>query len=229
MRCEGFGEGLTSTGGGASDVGHLDGNTATERSSTSWVLTADHADVGLSGNRSCASHASWDGGSERLILHLGVPVATAVVTRKVLSDGDWLPGCAGAGGVDHALVWAGTVRVDLVDSHHDLTASGNLRKSGSVDCHDLRGTGLDRVVASTKSLTAGSCGIATEASRVLLEGVAVCAVTRSRWVNTNGGSSTASITSSANDCAVASHEGGRSQKAEGNNGGLGEVHTEPVR
>jgi hypothetical protein len=208
---------------------HLDGNTPSERSSTGRVLASDHADTGLSSNCSCASHAGWDLSSKREILHLSVPVASTVVALEVLADCDWLPVCASSCGVDHALVRTSTVGVDLVDGHHDLTTGCDLRKNAAVELHDLSSAGLDGVVTSTKSLTASGCGIASEASRVLLEGVAVGAITRSGWVDTNGRSLTTGITSSSNDGAVASHERRRSQKAESNNGRLGEVHTEPVR
>jgi hypothetical protein len=110
-----------------------------------------------------------------------------------------------------------------------LTTSCDLGKDATIELHNLSGTSLDDIVTATKSLTARSGSIATEASGVLLEGVAASAVTRSRWVNTDGRSLTTSIASSSNNCAVASHERRRSQKAEGNNGRLGEVHTEPVR
>jgi hypothetical protein len=53
-------------------------------------------------------------------LHLRVPVTTTVVALEVLGDGDGLPVGTGTGGVDHALVRASTVAVDLVNSHHDL-------------------------------------------------------------------------------------------------------------
>jgi hypothetical protein len=208
---------------------HLYGDTPSERSSTGRVLASNHADSSLSSYCSCASHASWDFSSKREILHLSVPVASTVVALEVLADSDWLPVCASSCGVDHALVRTSTVGVDLVNSHHDLTTGCDLRKNAAVELHDLSSAGLDGVVTSTKSLTASGCGIATEASRVLLERVAVGAITRSGWVDTNGRSLTTGIASSSNDGAVASHERRRSQKAESNNGRLGEVHTEPVR
>jgi len=46
---------------------------------------------------------------------------------------------------------------------------------------------------------------------------------------TDGGTLTAGITSGTDDGCVASHELGGGQKAEGNNGGGGEEHLEPVR
>jgi len=230
---------------GRGSAGHLNRNTATERTSTSGVLASDHADVALASDSSCASHAGRNGSSEGLVLHLGVTVASAVVTRKVLSDSDGLPVGTCATGVDHALVWASTIGVDLVNSHHDLgsvsyeivvgmrmsylTTSSDLRKGATVELHNLCSSGLDSIGASTKCLTAGSCGIATEASRVLLEGVAVCSVTRSVGVNTDRRTLATSISSSTDDGAVASHERRRSQKAESNNGRLSEVHAEPVR
>jgi hypothetical protein len=104
-------------GGGAT---HLDRNTASEGSSTSGVLAADHADIALACDCSCACLAGGDGCGEGKILHLGVPVTPTVVARKVLSDSEWLPVCASTCGIDHALVWASTVAVDLMNSHHDL-------------------------------------------------------------------------------------------------------------
>jgi hypothetical protein len=218
----------------------LDWDTATEGTSTSGVLATDHADVALASDGTCAGHASWDRGSEGKILHLSVPVTATGVALEVLGDSDWLPVGSCTCGVDHALVWASTVGVDLVNSHHDLesvshdsvdwrmmsylTTSSDLRKCAAVHCHDLCGASIDGIVASTKGLTASSCGVATEASRVLLEGVAASAVTRSGGVNTDGRTLTTGISCSANDGTVASHERRGSHKAESNNGGSREVH-----
>jgi hypothetical protein len=106
-----------SCGGGGS---HLDRNTASEGSGTSGVLATNHADVALACDRSCTCLAGGNCCSEGKVLHLGVPVTSTVVARKVLSDSDWLPVCASSCGVDHALVRASTVTVDLVNGHHDL-------------------------------------------------------------------------------------------------------------
>jgi hypothetical protein len=209
-----------------SGASHLHRNTATEGTSTSGVLATDHADVALSSNSAGASLGSVDLDVKRLVLQLGVGVAATVVTLEVLGDSHRNPVGTGTSGVDHALVRTSTVGVDLVNGHHERTASGDLRKSGAVELHDLSGTGLDVVVTSTEGLTANSCGITTEASGVLLEGVAVCSVTRSGGIDTDGRASTAGITSSLDDGTVASHESRGGQKAEGNNGGLGEVHFE---
>jgi hypothetical protein len=103
-----------------------------------------------------------------------------------------------------------------------LTTGGDLRKSGAVELHDLSSTSRDVVVTSTECLTASVCGIATEASGILLEGVSVGAVTRSVGVDTNGRTSTSCITDSLDDSSVASHEGRGSQKADGDGGDLGE-------
>jgi hypothetical protein len=110
-----------------------------------------------------------------------------------------------------------------------LTTRGDLRQSRTVELHDLCGSSSDVVGTSTEGLAAGSFGIATEASRVLLEGVATSAVTGSGGVNTDGRALATSIAGSTDDSAVTSNERRRSQEAEGNNGRLGEVHTEPVR
>jgi hypothetical protein len=113
-----------------------------------------------------------------------------------------------------------------MDGHHDLTASRDLGKSSAAERHDLSSTSLDVVVTCTKSLTASVCGSASETSGVLLEGVSVGTVTGSGGVDTDGSTVTACIAGSADDSSVASHERRGSQKAEGNNGGLGEVHVD---
>jgi hypothetical protein len=127
-----------------------------------------------------------------------------------------------------------------VNSHHDLesvsrdtvdwrmmsylTTGSDLRKCAAVHSHDLGGTSSDVVGASTKGLTACSCGVATEASRVLLEGVAASSITRCGRDNTDGRTLAAGISCSANDGTVASHERRGSQKAESNNGRSRVVH-----
>lgn len=214
--------GSTSGGGSSSSSSHLNGDTATERSSTSGVLATDHADVALASDSSCAGHASGHRDSEGKILHLSVPVAATVVAGKVGGDSGGLPVGTSTSSVDHASVGTGTVRVDLVNSHHDRATSRDLRKSGAVELHDLSSTSRDVVVTSTECLTASVCGVATEASGILLEGVAVGTVTRSVGVDTDGGTGTSCITSSLDDGSVASHEGRGSQKADGDGGNLGE-------
>jgi hypothetical protein len=87
--------------------------------------------------------------------------------------------------------------------------------------HHHSSTGRDVVVTPTKGLTASVCGIATETGSILLERVTASAVTGRGWVDTDG---SAVAAGSADDGCVAGHKGGGSQKAEGNNGGLGEVH-----
>jgi hypothetical protein len=200
----------------------LNWNTATEGSSTSGVLATNHADVALTSDGTRAVHARGDRGSEGEILHRSVFVTSTSVTIEVLGDSDGLPVGSRSCGVNHALVRTGTVGIDLVNSHHDLeivsldsekcvvlsylTTSSDLRKCAAVHLHDLCGASVDGVVASTKSLAASSCGIAFEASRILLEGVAASAVTRSGRDNTDGRTLTAGVTSSADDGSVAGHE-----------------------
>jgi hypothetical protein len=113
-----------------------------------------------------------------------------------------------------------------VDGHHERTSSRDLGEGTAAELHDLSGTSVDVVGASTKSLTAGGGSVTAEAGGVLLEGVAVGTVAGSGGNNTDGRAGTASITNCLDDGTVASHEGGGGQKAEGNNGGLGEVHFE---
>ena len=113
-----------------------------------------------------------------------------------------------------------------MNGHHESTAGGDLRQSTAAHGHDLSSAGLDIVVACAESLTASRCGIATEAGRVLLEGVAVGTITRSGGIHTNGRASAAGIANSLDNRTVASHESRGSHKAESNNGRLGEVHIE---
>lgn len=68
-------------------------------------------------------------------------------------------------------------------SHHEHAAGADLGKSATVELHDLCGASLNIVGTSTDSLTTGIGGITAEASGVLLEGVAVGAITRSAGVN----------------------------------------------
>lgn len=89
----------------------------------------------------------------------------------------------GARGIHHTSVRARSITVDLVESHHNLTARSYLRKSGAVELHDHSGSGLNVVSSSTKGFSTCSCGIALEAGGVLLERLATCAVTGSAWVN----------------------------------------------
>jgi hypothetical protein len=226
------GSGGGSGGGGSGSGGgsHLNGNTASKGPSTSGVFAADHADTCLPCDLSCASHSSGDRGCEGKVLHLSVAVTSTIAALKVLGDSDGLPVRASACGIDHALVRTSTIGVDLVDGHHDLATSGDLRKGSTAHGHHRSSSGSDVVVTSTKSLSTSGGGIATEPGGVLLEGVAASAVTRSGGVDTDRRSLTTSIAGCSDDGCVAGHERRGSQKAESsNNGGLGEKHTEPVR
>jgi hypothetical protein len=113
-----------------------------------------------------------------------------------------------------------------VNGHHKSTASRDLRQGTATHGQDLSSACLDIVVTSAESLTASRCGIATEAGRILLEGVAVGTITGSGRNHTDGRASAAGIANGLDDCTVASHESRRSHEAESNNGGLGEVHIE---
>ena len=68
-------------------------------------------------------------------------------------------------------------------SHHKHATGADLRESATVELHDLRSAGRNVVGTSTDSLTAGVGGLTTEAGGVLLEGVAVGAITRSAGVD----------------------------------------------
>lgn len=134
------------------------------------------------------------------------PVA-ASLTGNVGGDLDVGPLSSGGVGVDHAGVWAGTVTVDLVDGHLNLTASCDLGQHVTGHGHDGLGTGVNVVAAAPEGLADGVSGIALEAGRILLAGVSSGGVTRSVGVNTESHAGAAAGCGSLDDGTVASHEG----------------------
>jgi len=189
---------------------HLDWDTATEWTGASGVLALDHADVVLAGNGTSATLASWDSGLEGKIDGLGV--ATAVLASNLCGDLHVSPGAASGVSVDGTAVWAGTVAVDLVESHHDGTALRDLGEGVSVHGHDGLGASLNIILATAESLTASICVVTLEASGILLEWVPFGSVTWGGWVNSDGGSSSTSITNSLDNGTVTSNELGSSKK-----------------
>jgi hypothetical protein len=137
----GWGSGVASGG-----VGHLDWDTATERTCTGSVHAADHADVVLSSNVSAAGLASWDGGLEWQINSLGI--ASAVLASNLGGDLHVDEGRSITGGIDLASVWASTVTVDLMKSHGDLSTGGDLGKSSTHHGHNSLGSSND-IIFST--------------------------------------------------------------------------------
>jgi len=209
--------------GGSSTGSHLDWNAATEWTSASSVLAADHADVLLSSDGTSASLTSWDSGLKWEI-HLGVGAVVAVLAIDLCGDIYVGPVVSGTIGVDRARVWACTITIDLVKSHADLATSGDLWELIAVLLHDCLGASLDVVLSTSKSLTASSLVLTLEASRVLLEGVSSSSITWSGWVNSDGGTLSTCITNCLDDGTVTGHQLGNGEQTKSD----WEVHPEPA-
>lgn len=138
------------------------------------------------------------------------PVA-AVVSGDVGGDLDVGPRLGGAVGVDHAVVGARAVAVDLVDGHLDLAAGCDLGQLGAGLRHDGPGAGLQVVLAAAQGLAHRRSVVALEPCRVLLERIPAGAVPGSRAVNTEGHAGTTAGGSSLDDGTVAGHEGNKSE------------------
>lgn len=169
---------------------------------------------------------------------LAVSVTAPSAAGDVLSNVDLCPLRAGAGGVDHAGVGAGTVRVDLVKRHLELATGADLGQGVARGSKDLLSTRLDVVGTCSNGLPAGVCSIASETGSIGLERVTPGAITRcaaNNWwllvvsrleeveeLTSNGRSISASITLSTDDGGVAGHQRAGSTDDCYNNGG--EVH-----
>lgn len=114
---------------------------------------------------------------------LAILVTAPPVAGHVRGDIDLGPLGAGAGGVHHARVRAGAVRVDLVQGHHQLAAGVDLRQGAAAGREDVGGARLDVVGAGADGLAAGVCGVSAETGGVGLEGIAVGAIAGSAPVN----------------------------------------------
>jgi len=137
--------------------GHGEGSGATEWASEGSVLEADDADVVRATSGTRAGHASW-----HLDLHwevggLGSRETANSDAGNVLGDfsileRSWV-GTSGCG-IDLGGQWAGTILVDLVEGHGDLTAVGaGWQTSGSTLASGLGNTlfggALGSLLAST--------------------------------------------------------------------------------
>jgi hypothetical protein len=111
---------------------HLNRNAASERSSTSRVLYADHADIALACNSTRASLVRRDGDIEGEISLLVVVVAPTGIALDVGGNRNRRPRCTSARSIDHGDVRAGTVTINLVEGHHDHATGGDLRKNAAV-------------------------------------------------------------------------------------------------
>ncbi|PMB70734.1 hypothetical protein BM221_003189 [Beauveria bassiana] len=153
---------------------------------------------------------------QRVVGGASLTVAAALVAVDVLRDLNVFPGGAGAVGIDHARVGAGTVRVDLVKGHGQLAAGGDLGESASSLGHDLAHAAFKIVGALADSLAQGISRGTAEAGGVLLEGIASGSVTGSRGHDSEGHALATGVTNSAGDGGVArdepgSHEHGSSE------------------
>jgi hypothetical protein len=139
-----------SSGVASGSVGHLDWDTATERTGTGCVHAANHADVVRTGNVSAACLASWDGGLEWQIDSLCV--AAAVLAGNLGGDRHVGEGRSITSGIDLASVWASTVTVDLMKSHGDLSTGRDLGKSSAHHGHDSLGTSNDVILSTLEEI-----------------------------------------------------------------------------
>lgn len=142
------------------------------------------------------------------------PVAT-VLAGHVGGDINVGPLGGGTIGVDHAVVWASAVTVDLVDGHLDLAAGYNLRKLLASLSHDGLGTGLEVIGAGADGLANGVSSVTLEASAVLLEGVATGAVTGRRGVDAQSHAGAAIGGGGLDDGTVAGDQGDKSEECGG--------------
>lgn len=140
------------------------------------------------------------------------PVAT-VLAGNVGGDINVGPCGSSAVGVDHTLVGAGTVTVDLVNGHLDLATGSDLRKHVTGLSHDGLGAGLKVVGAGANSLANGICGVTLETGAVLLEGVAAGSVTGSRAVDAESHAGAACGSSGPDDGTVSVDEGNESEES----------------
>jgi len=191
----------------------LDWDTATEWTGTSSVHAADEADVVLSVELTSAGHLGWHSSLEWEVG--GLCAGTGVLAWDVGLDLNGLPVGTSSIGVHLAGVWSGTVTVDLVDGHVEGATSADLWELIAHHLHDCLGTGSNVVLSSTDGLSAGVGIVTLEAGGISLEWITTSSVTRSVWVNSNGGTSSTGITDSLDDSTVAGHELSDGQKTEG--------------
>lgn len=141
-----------------------------------------------------------------------------VLARNGDRDVDVGPGGASSITVDHAVVGATAVTVDLVDGHVDGATGTDLGKLVTSGGHDGLGASLQVVGASTDGLAEGVGGLALEAGGIGLEGIATGSVTRSAEINTEGHASATELAGSADDGTVASHQVGGGKDSSSSDG-----------
>lgn len=196
---------------------HLNRNNTTKRTSPSRVLATNQADVVLASNLTGALLVGGNSGGKRMI-GFSASIVTATVPLNVLGNLDVLPGLGSAIRVNHAGVGAGTIAVDLVQSHLDVATLRDLGKLATHLGHDSLRTRFDIVVTGTNRLTHSLCGLTSETSGILLERVSTGSISRSAGVNTQSHALATSVADSVGDDAVSrdklgSKDGGSSEKS----------------
>lgn len=201
---------VSSTTGGS----HLNGDDASEGTSTSGILAANKADIVLASNSTSALLVGGDGSGEREVGSLAISF-TATSSGNVLGDLDVGPGGSGAVIVDHASVRASAVGVDLVESHGEFATGADLGENIASLGHDGLGAGLEVVVTGSEGLAKGFSGVTSESGGILLEGVSARAVSGGRGVNAESHARTAGVTSGGDNGTVSSDElGGEEDRRE---------------
>ena len=113
----------------------------------------------------------------------GSGIASGAAARNIGNNLHVCPLGSGTGAIDHAAVWAGTITVDLVESHHDHTTLGDLWHVSTVGSEHLRNLSSWVVVTTTKGLSAGIGSGVLESGGILLEWVSSGSITRGGGVN----------------------------------------------
>lgn len=206
----------------------LDGDAATEGASVAGVDELDNASVGLAGNVTRAGGASGNVDLEGVVLvdvggtlHdanslegtspealLGLLDVT-LGARHLGLDIHGGPGVTGTVGVDHGLVWAGTVGGDDVQGAGDGAAvGGDLGESGAGLDHGGLGASLNVVVALSVGAAASVGSIALEDGGVGLRDLVLAGAGDHSSLDTEGGTVATGITGCDSDLAVGGNEGG---------------------
>lgn len=216
--------------GSCASASHLDGHDSTEWASVRWVDNLNEAHAGLAANGAAAGGASWDGGSEWVVLvDVGGTLDNAEVdegtgderallwcgdvalsTWDLLSDSE-----LGAGGestssswVEDGGVWASSVSGDDVHGGTDAAAWGDLGDGAAGLCHDSghAGESVGAGLGLSKSVRCGS--LAGEDSGVDLSLLVGSGTWDHGTLDTETGGVSTCITSCDSDLAVSGNERG---------------------
>lgn len=194
---------ITITSSVVTSTCHLNRNDTTKWASSSRVLATDHADIALASNIASALLVGGNSSNKRMVSGVASVVTATLVTVNILGNLDVLPGLRSAVRVDHASIRTGTVRINLMKGHGDLTTRRNLGERSTVLRQNSLSATLNIVCTSSNGLADTLGSLATEASSILLEGIATSAVTGSRRDDSKSGARATSIANSVGDDAVA--------------------------